>query len=358
MLNTPERFSAVEEEARERLIELLRRVPAIESNSIETNRLAKGADLIVEVEVGSQHFTLICEVKANGQPRYIHEAVSQLRHYLARLNEPATAILIAPYLSAASRELCIENGIGYLDFEGNTHIAFGPVFLERIGSDAPVTERREFNSLFAPKSSRVLRVLLRDPERTWRVADLAEEADVSLGHISNVRSALLEREWARVLPEGFRLTAANEVLDAWKSVYKPLAGREIRFYTTLHGSGFDEAVRRYFQDRGSKERVVLASFSAAQWIAPYGRTGSQYLYGNEAAVPSLERSLRLSSSLKGENVRLTVPKDDGIFRDSEEPAPGIPCTSAVQTYLDLYVAGERGREAAEHLRDVRLRWRS
>ena len=358
MLNLSDRFSAVEAEAKQRLIELLHRVPAIEANSIETARSDKGADLIVQVKVGLEHFTLVCEVKSIGQPRYIHEAVSQLRHYLARLNEPATAILIAPYLSAESRELCLENGICYLDFEGNAHIAFGPVFLERIGSHAPVAERREFNSLFAPKSSRVLRVLLRDPQRTWRVADLAEEADVSLGHISNVRGALLEREWARVLPEGFRVTAANEVLDAWQSVYKAMAGRELRFYTTLHGGSFDEAMRRYFLEQRPEERVVLASFSAAQWIAPYGRTGSQYLYANEAAVPSLERSLRLSSSLKGENVRLTVPKDDGIFRDSEEPAPGIPCTSAVQTYLDLYISGERGREAAEHLRSTRLRWRS
>lgn len=39
-----------------------------------------------------------------------------------------------------------------------------------------------------------------------------------------------------------------------------------------------------------------------------------------------------------------------------EPAPGIICTSAVQTYLDLAQAGERGGEAAKHLRLERLDW--
>ena len=359
MLNAMERASAVETEAYERLVELLHRIPVISPEAIHGERLIQGADVLVHVTLSSsQQFTLVCEIKAIGQPRYIHEAISQLRSYLTRSKQDATPIVIAPYLSAASRELCMESGIGYLDFEGNAYIAFGPIFIERSGSGAPVSERREFKSLFAPKSSQVLRVLLRDPERTWRVADLAEESGVSLGHISNVRSALLEREWARVMPEGFRVTAANEVLDAWKSAYRPLAGKQLRFYTTLHGSGFDEAVRKVFQDLGPEERLLLASFSAAQWIAPYGRTGTQYFYADEGAIELLEGSLRLTSSQKGENVRLTVPKDDGLFRDSEEPAPGIRCTSAVQTYLDLSISGERGQEAAEHLRDVRLRWRT
>jgi hypothetical protein len=46
----------------------------------------------------------------------------------------------------------------------------------------------------------------------------------------------------------------------------------------------------------------------------------------------------------------------GVFRDTVEPAQGVICTSPVQTYLDLAIAGERGREAAEHLRHERLAW--
>ena len=55
---------------------------------------------------------------------------------------------------------------------------------------------------------------------------------------------------------------------------------------------------------------------------------------------------------------MTVPKDIRLFRDTIEPAPGAVCTSAVQTYLDLWAAGERGQEAAEHLRQERLSWRT
>ena len=51
---------------------------------------------------------------------------------------------------------------------------------------------------------------------------------------------------------------------------------------------------------------------------------------------------------------VSVPKDDGEFIDSCEPAPGIRCTGPLQTYLDLSRAGDRGREAADHLRKTCL----
>jgi hypothetical protein len=48
----------------------------------------------------------------------------------------------------------------------------------------------------------------------WKVVDLAAAADVSLGHVTDVRTALLEREWASIVPEGLRLTAPDALLDA------------------------------------------------------------------------------------------------------------------------------------------------
>lgn len=72
----------------------------------------------------------------------------------------------------------------------------------------------------------------------------------------------------------------------------------------------------------------------------------------------LRQRLDLSTPARGENVIVLQIEDHGLFRDSGEPAPHVRCTSPVQTYLDLYVAGERGREAADHLREEKLKWRS
>ncbi len=201
----------------------------------------------------------------------------------------------------------------------------------------------------------MLRVLLRDPGRSWKVVDLAEKAGVSVGHVSNVRTALLDREWATVGAEGLQLTAPGALLDAWRDQYEPPPGSRVSFYTTLHGAAFDKAVRGALGGTGPA-RALLASFSAAQWIAPFARSGSQFFYADQGGFDRLRAALQLSSVSKGENVVITRLDDDGLFLDAVEPAPGVFTTGPVQTYLDLASAGERGPEAAEHLRLERLAW--
>ena len=88
----------------------------------------------------------------------------------------------------------------------------------------------------------------------------------------------------------------------------------------------------------------------------YGRTGTHYFLADEAGLQKLQAALKLAPASKGENVAITVPKDLGLLADTIEPAPGAVCTSPIQTYLDLSIAGERGAEAAEHLRQERLSW--
>jgi hypothetical protein len=188
------------------------------------------------------------------------------------------------------------------------------------------------------------------------VAELAEAADVSLGHVSNVRTALRDREWVQVSPAGVSLTEPDALLDAWRDAYEAPAGKRLRFYTALHGSAFDKAARGALRAGAWNGQAMFASFSAAHWLAPYARTSTQFLYADDAGLERLQDVLKLSSASKGENVVITVLKDHGLFRDAIEPAPHVICTSAVQTYLDLAAAGERGREAADHLRREQLTW--
>ena len=156
--------------------------------------------------------------------------------------------------------------------------------------------------------------------------------------------------------KGLFISEPGALLDAWRDAYEQDDGRRISFYTTLHGSSFEEAARGILHAGPGNGKAVFASFSAAHWIAPYGRTGTQYFYADDSGLEQLKAGLKLSSADKGENVVVTVPKDDGVFLDTVEPASGAVCTSPIQTYLDLTAAGERGQEAAEHLRRERLTW--
>jgi hypothetical protein len=358
MLKTYESMKEFQMHAADAFKGLLAQVPVIMLTDIKLEALGPAGrmDIVAEINISGKRHTLVCEVKNNGQPRYVRTGLLQLRNYVSHLGKDTTPILIAPYLSPEGQALCRESETGFLDLAGNARLVFDGVFIERIVPNKPSTDRRELKSLFKPKSAQILRVMLRDPKRAWRVTELAEAADVSLGHVSNVRTALLDREWARVSPEGLSLSEPDKLIDAWREAYEPPAGRRLRFYTILHGSTFEEASLEALRATDNGGQATLASFSAARWLAPYARVSTQYFYADDTGLDRLQALLKLSSASKGENVIITVPKDHGIFRDATEPAPGIICTSLVQTYLDLTTAGERGQEAAEHLRREKMKW--
>jgi hypothetical protein len=348
----------IETQAADALRDLLGQVSVVRLEDIKREALGPAGemDIVAQINVSGKRHTLVCEVKTNGQPRYVRTALLQLRNYVSHFGKDTTPILIAPYLSPEGQALCRESETGFLDLAGNARLVFNGVFIERIVGNKPPAARRELKSLFKPKSAQILRVMLRSPRRAWRVTDLAEAAAVSLGHVSNVRAALLDREWARVSPEGLSLSEPDKLIDAWREAYEPPVGRRLRFYTTLHSSASEEAARKALRAAESGGQAVFASFSAAQWLAPYARVSTQFFYADDAGLNRLQELLKLSSASKGENVIITVPKDHGLLRDTIEAAPGIPCTSPVQTYLDLTASGERGREAADHLRREKLTW--
>lgn len=358
MLKEPNTPKEAEARAYEALRGLLEKIPILQVEGIEAEAVSGDwePDLIARLLVDGRPHLLICEYKSNGQPRHARSAVLELRNYVAHRAPQATPIFIAPYISPAVRQLCEEKGVGFLDLEGNARIAFGGVFIERVVTDKPVVEQRELKSLFRPKSAHVLRVMLREPGRAWRVTELSEISGVSLGHVSNVRTGLIDREWARASDDGLVLSAPDALLDAWRDSYTAPAGERLRFYTPLHGSAFEDAARSALRADDAPGRAAFASFSAAQWLSPYGRTGTHYFFADDEGLRKLQAALSLTPTSKGENVVVTVPKDLGLLADTVEPAPSAVCTSAVQTYLDLSIAGERGAEAADHLRQERLSW--
>ena len=102
---------------------------------------------------------------------------------------------------------------------------FDGIFIERSVSTKPSVQRRDLKSIFKPESAQILRIMLRDSLREWRVVDLAAAANVSLGQVRNVRTSLLDREWAE-LSGGLYLRASSKVLDAWRAAYEPPSGEE------------------------------------------------------------------------------------------------------------------------------------
>lgn len=342
----------LEKVAQERLREVLSSVPFVTLASPESpSANPDGVDFTVNLDAAREPWTLVCEVKSLGQPRHVREAVYQLRRHLTFMpNRRRYGVFIAPYLSEESIAVLREESLGYLDLAGNCLLSFDSVFIERRGAPNPSVRRRALRELFAPKASRILRVLLKDPAQPWRVTDLAESAGVSLGQASNVRRALIDREWAVVDPSGIRLKKPAAVLDAWRGEYKAPVFYETHYYTLLHGEPLQNAIRAVFTDDSANQHVLLASFSAARWLAPFARVPGHFLYADMEGDALLKTALKLESVPRGANVIVTHPKDDGVFIDRQQLANGLWSTGPVQTYLDLAIAGDRGQEAADHLR--------
>lgn len=347
----------------------LERIPLLEIQSIDQEwelrtvpKLpAPRADILARVKMTDRVVTLMCEVKEFGYPRQVRGAIDQLYAYMTRYKVLSNADIVVPlvaasWLSPESRGICAEAGMGWLDLAGNCRIAFDGVFIERETAEKPKPAARNFRAVFSPKAGQVLRTLLRDPAKPWKVTDLAEASDVSLGHASNVRSALRDREWATVDDEGLHLTAPDALLDAWRDSYEPVRGKRSSWYSILHGRQWEEALRDVLSRPEITGHAMLGGLSAAQWLAPYMRGNATTLYADTAIMPELIEALRLKPSMSGANVEVIEPDDPAILKECIEVPGAPPVTSPVLTYLDLSHLDDRAREAAEHLREKLLKW--
>jgi len=347
--------------------ELLGNLPAMVITSVDYEEFAsvdRGIDGKISFRYGDVDYALIIEVKAKGAPRHVRGAIYQLRNYvayadqndLAHVNRKLIPMLVVPYLSPESRTVCIDHNVAYLDLFGNSHLAFDAVYIDRAVADKPKAEVRALRSIFTPKASAILRAIVSEPQKAWRVTELAEKADASLGHVSNVRKALLEREWIEESEDGVVLSKPSELLDAWRDNYRRPSRQRVSRYTPLHGQELEERLRGTLNPYKNGPLAVYSQNSAAKWIAPFGRNSMNTFYADDEGSEMLEHALSLSHAPKGANVVIHTTNDNSIFRDAIEPVSGIFCTSPVQTYLDLWNGNDRDREAATVLREEALSW--
>ena len=347
--------------------DLLRAVPGVQVESIEDERKIghdHGMDGLVAFAHGGGNYALAVEARSNGAPRFVRSGVYRLESCVARLRQSGEAsggrrlipMIVSPYLSPESRAICLDHDIAYLDLVGNARLAFDTVYIERAVAEKPVAETRSLRSIFSPKAAAILRVLLREPGRAWRVADLAAQARASYGHVSNVRKALLAREWVEVGEDGIALVQPDALLQTWRESYRRPAGESITAYTHLHGSQLDERLRGTLNPHPERPRAICALHSAAQWLAPFGRGATHTFYADEPGAEALKEMLKLTHAARGANVTLLVPTDESLFHDTSEPAPNVFCTSPIVTYLDLWTGSDRDREAAEHLAGEFFPW--
>jgi hypothetical protein len=206
-------------------------------------------------------------------------------------------------------------------------------------------------SLYSPKAERVLRVLLMSGPKEWKVQELANEADVSLGLVSNVKKKLDDQEWIAAESIGFSLTAPFVLLEEWAQNYNYRRNQVQEFYSMQSVADFEYELGQVCQREGVS--YSLTGLSGAARFAPVVRyqRAMAYVSGD---IQHLTTRLGIKSVSSGSNVTLLSPYDEGVFYGSRE-LDDYSVVSPVQVYLDLMSYRGRGHEAAEAIRDRVIR---
>jgi hypothetical protein len=346
----------VERQLEQLLRTLLGRVPFLKFLSFKREAAISAgfhapADGLANLKVHKRCWKLVVETKRTGQPRDVRSAILNLENYLKQLPVKSSryGILVAPFISEESAKLCSDAGIGYADLAGNARLAFDQIFIETRSAENPFRERRETRSLFATRATRVLRVLVQGPLRPWKVTELAESAQVSLGWVSAVRQQLLAREWAVEQPGGLYVTKPDALLDAWAKADDWEKRTQIQEYSVLHSDPLQlaEKLKDALHDEPPVFTQWFAGWLRHPYTVPVVVTAYVKRFPDNALIK--EKLLGRPVSAGGGGLRLILPKDEGVLHPIQN-VRGFQLVSDVQIYLDLLRGGLRGEEQALELR--------
>jgi hypothetical protein len=316
----------------------------------EARPLKAGGDLVLRVRSTGRIRRLLGVVKSVGEPRYLAQAIATLT--LAIREDPhAYPVVIAPYLAPESQRVCRAAGVGYLDLAGNAYLRFDGILVDRRSDTVPPRAKARLRRLFAPRSSRVARVLLEQPKATWTLARLATEASLSLRTVHLVINALEEKALVDKRRGAIALTKPGPLLDLWAESYR-LDAHVRHTYCTFARDPRMLAARLTAHAVEHGESLALTLHSGAALVAPFVRSPDVHAYfqGDQGRLVS---AFDLRPVETGGTVHLFEPSDPGVFYRLQTIRK-VQLVCLTQLYLDLIHYPARGREQAEVLRRQKL----
>jgi hypothetical protein len=330
-----------------RLRELLPKAKGWQESTTSTPG-GKVADFVAKFQLAGQDHIVVVEVSSLGQPRQIRASVTRLNEIRRDMPE-AYPVAASVYIGPQSARILKSHNLGFVDLSGNCYLAFENVLIEKEGKRNVRPSTRPLRSLFAPRATRVVRALLVEPARAWRLEELARAAVVSLGHSHNVIKRLEELAWAeRDGDQRIHLSKPADLLEAWCESYTYRAN-EITSYLA------PERVTRKFMGEIARvataegRRYAFTLNAGAALLAPSLRlpTVHCYLEGDPATIAQT-LGLRPAAEADG-MLHFLAPYDPGALHGAYEKG-GLKVVCLPQLYADLIHYERRGPEQAEHLR--------
>ena len=310
-----------------------------------------GGDLVVR----DGRMTLVVEVKRLADPGWLRGAFEQVREAARRVGRNVVPVVAVPFMGEGGRRLCQEAEMSWFDLCGNADIS-APGLRIYVEGKANIFKRAgRPSTVFAPKSSRVVRRLLLEPQRAFQQRELARATGLDEGFTSRIVKKLEADQMLRRREDGsVVLTDPDLLLDSWRDTYDFSKHHIIAGHVTARSG--EEALTRIGEVFRKKKLDYAATGLSGAWLlSEFAMFRLVTFFVPEAPSESLMKAAGFRPEERGANVWLVVPNDEGVFADASEQR-GVQCVHPVQAFLDLKGHPERSAEAATELRKRVLKW--
>ena len=312
-----------------------------------------GPDLVV-------HFgrsVLAVEAKLSVGSASMAPLVQKALQVAAAVSKSAIPVVVVPFMGEVGRQLCNEAGVSWFDLSGNARIVAPGLRVHVEGKPNAYKRSGRPSTVFAPRSSRIVRQLLIEPGRALHQRELARVADLDEGFTSRIvrkleADGLVERDAEGAL----HVTDPDLLLSAWRETYDFSKHHVLRGHVSSRTS--DEGLRHLVETFTKKKlRSAVTGLGAAWLMTQFAGFRLMTVYVAEEPSEAALKAVGFRPEERGANTWLVVPTDAGVF-DGAEEREDVLCVHPVQAYLDLKGQPERAEEAATELRKQLLNWKA
>ncbi|MCJ7632441.1 hypothetical protein MUP77_08620, partial [Candidatus Bathyarchaeota archaeon] len=173
-------------------------------------------------------------------------------------------------------------------------------------------------NIFAGKSPRIVRVLLSNPSKTWRIRELATEANVSVGLASIVTNRLIDMGFLiRDRSMRLKLRKEEELLRRWGAVYDSSTWTHRAYYS--QGTLYD--IGRKLAETAKKYTLKYAFTGpfATDLTTQYIRPAEIHMYvTNENGLKKIVDDQNFEIAEIGGNIIFLIADDESVFYGARE----------------------------------------
>ena len=320
--------------------------------SIRRGKKEPGTDFIIKA---GEH-TFLVDFRSSSARASLLLALMRFNEERRDNGKDGIHLLVVPYMGETGRRLCEEHEKAWLDLSGNARIKAPGLLINVEGKPNRFKSAGRPPNLFAPKSSRIVRQFLIQPDRALNQRELSQAADLDEGYTSRIvrrleDGGLIVRDEKGLL----KPKDPEQLLDAWHEAYDFMRHRVIKGHVAARSG--EELLDKVAGVLEKQAPGYAATGLCAAWLySHFANFRLATFYLPSAPGNELFNALGFREDEKGANTWLVLPNDEGVFHGAEAKE-GIHCVHPLQVYLDLKDHPERSSEAASRLRQDYLKWR-